>query len=179
MRDPEVDLWAEDEVHFQQHGSRCRMWIAPEIADPVVWHEPTRKSVGYFGAVRLCDGKLVYRREDHKFNAESFLEFLKQLKLSACRSGRRVIVVLDNAPYHHGKFHKEWRELHCEQFQLDFLPPYSPELNPIERVWKLTRRKCLHNVHFQQLSELTHAVENQLTIWSKPNQPLRLLCAIT
>jgi len=179
MRDPEVDLWAEDEVHFQQHGSRCRMWIAPEIADPVVWHEPTRKSVGYFGAVRLCDGKLVYRREDHRFNAESFLEFLKQLKLSACRSGRRVIVVLDNAPYHHGKLHKEWRELHCEQFQLDFLPPYSPELNPIDRVWKLTRRKCLHNVHFQQLSELTHAVENQLTIWSKPNQPLRLLCAIT
>jgi hypothetical protein len=40
-----------DEVHFQQHGSRCRMWIAPEIKDPVLLHHPTRKSVGYFGAV--------------------------------------------------------------------------------------------------------------------------------
>jgi len=179
MRDPGVDLWAQDEVQFQQHGSRCRMWIAPEIADPVVWHEPTRKSVGFFGAVRLRDGKLVYRRENYKFNAESFLEFLKQLKLSACRSGRRVIVLLDNAPYHHGKLHKEWRELHCQQFRLDFLPSYSPELNPIERVWKLTRRKCLHNVHFQQLSELTDAVETQFSLWRNPNQPLRLLCAIT
>lgn len=47
--DPDVDLWALDEVHFQQHGSRCRMWIAPEDSDPIVMHEPTRRSVGYFG----------------------------------------------------------------------------------------------------------------------------------
>ena len=73
------------------------MWIAPETIDPVVLHQPTRKSVGYFGAVRLRDGKFAYRREDHKFNAETFLAFLKQLKQSACRSGRRVVVLLDNA----------------------------------------------------------------------------------
>ena len=29
MADPAVDLWASDEVHFQQHGSRCRMWVPP------------------------------------------------------------------------------------------------------------------------------------------------------
>jgi hypothetical protein len=74
------------------------MWIAPEIIDPVVLHQPTRKSVGYFGAVRLRDGKLAYHREDHKFNAETFLVFLKQLKQTACRSGRRVVVLLDNVP---------------------------------------------------------------------------------
>jgi len=179
VQDSGVDLWAEDEVHFQQHGSRCRMWIAPEITDPVVFHQPTRKSVGYFGAVRLRDGKFAYHREGHKFNAETFLVFLKQLKQTTCRSGRRVVVILDNARYHHGKLHKDWRALHCEQFQLHYLPPYSPELNPIERVWKLTRRKCLHNVHFEELSQVTHAVENQFTIWSKPNQALRQLCAIT
>ena len=74
-KDPGVDLWAEDEVHFQQHGSRCRMWIAPETTDPVVFHQPTRKSVGYFGAVRLRDGKFAYRREDCRFNAEPFSFF--------------------------------------------------------------------------------------------------------
>jgi hypothetical protein len=51
MQDDSVDLWATDEVHFQQHGSRCRMWIPPEIKDPVLLHAPTRKSVGHFGAV--------------------------------------------------------------------------------------------------------------------------------
>jgi hypothetical protein len=50
MRDPAVDLWALDEVHLQQHGSRCRMWVPPETKDPVVYNHPTRRSVGYFGA---------------------------------------------------------------------------------------------------------------------------------
>src|SRR5215471_17255705 len=63
MSDDRVDLWATDEVHFQQHGSRCRMWIPPEVKDPILLHAPTRKSVGYFGAVRLRDGRLVFRRE--------------------------------------------------------------------------------------------------------------------
>jgi hypothetical protein len=62
-RNEDIDLWAMDEVHFQQLGSRCRMWIPPETTDPVLLHHPTRKSVGYLGAVRLRDGKLVYRRE--------------------------------------------------------------------------------------------------------------------
>src|SRR5580692_10565102 len=59
MQDANVDLWATDEVHFQLHGSRCRMWIPPEIKDPVLLHAPTRKSVGYFGGVRLRDGRFV------------------------------------------------------------------------------------------------------------------------
>src|ERR1700737_3135326 len=36
MEDETVDLWATDEVHFQQHGSRCQMWIPPETKDPVL-----------------------------------------------------------------------------------------------------------------------------------------------
>src|ERR1700760_1494068 len=66
--EPDVDLWALDEVHFQQHDSRCRMWVAPEIKEPVLLHAPTRKSVGYFGAVRLRDGKFIYAREEEKFH---------------------------------------------------------------------------------------------------------------
>jgi hypothetical protein len=41
----QFDLWAMDEVHFQQYGSRCRMWIPPEVKDPVLQRHPTRKSV--------------------------------------------------------------------------------------------------------------------------------------
>jgi len=68
MGDDSVDLWALDEVHFQQQGSRCRMWVPPEIKDPVVYHHPTRKSVGYFAAVRLRDGQLLFRRETGRFS---------------------------------------------------------------------------------------------------------------
>lgn len=61
--DGRFDVWAVDEVRFEQHGSACRMWIPPEVNDPVVLHHPTRKGIGYFGAVRIRDGKFICPRE--------------------------------------------------------------------------------------------------------------------
>ncbi|MCE2504160.1 MAG: transposase [Chlorobi bacterium] len=52
---------------------------------------------------------------------------------------------LDNATYHHPKVHKHWRSQAKSRFALEFRSPYSPDLSPIERVWKLTRRKATHN----------------------------------
>jgi transposase len=117
------------------------MWIPPEVKDPVLLHHPTRRSVGYFGAVRLSDGRFFYRREDDRFNAVSFWAFLKDLRRISNRRGRRVVVITDNAKYHHARLHKQWRHDRQDHFALDYLPPYSPDLNPIERVWKLTRRR--------------------------------------
>jgi len=168
-----------DEVRFQQHGSRCRMWIPPEIRDPVLLHYPTRKSVGYWGAVRLRDGRFVYRRETDSFNAQTCQDFLAQLlQASRCR-GRRTMVIADNAKYHHAKLHELWRQNQAERFALDFLPSYSPELNPAERIWKLTRRKRLHNCYFPSLDAVIVAVEAQFNLWASPNDTLRRLCAIT
>jgi transposase len=179
MRDDTVDVWALDEVHFQQQGSRCRMWVPPESRDPVVFHHPTRNSVGYFAAVRIRDGKFLFRRETGRFNGESFWAFLQQFRNASSPAHRRVITISDNAPYHHSRVHKCWREHQAPQFALDFLPPYSPELNPIERVWKLTRRLCLHNRYFGLLDGVMAAVEDQFSQWTEPNHTLRRLCAIT
>ena len=179
MADPAVDLWATDEVHFQQHGSRCRMWIPPETKDPVLLHAPTRQSVGYFAAVRLRDGRFQYCRETDKFNGVTFFAFLKSLRSASIRAGRRVVVITDNAKYHHANLHKQWRQDHAADFALDYLPPYSPELNPIERVWKLTRRRCLHNQYFPRLDDVITAVEAEFDQWARGNETLRRLCAIT
>src|SRR5208337_5310152 len=70
--DDRFDVWAVDEVRFEQHGSACRMWIPPEVTDPVLLHHPTRKGIGYFGAVRIRDGKFIYCREEESFNGETF-----------------------------------------------------------------------------------------------------------
>jgi hypothetical protein len=113
MQDASVDLWATDEVHVQPHGSRCRMWIPPEIKDPVLLHAPTRKSVGYFGAVHLRDGRFVFRLETGKFNGPSFFQFLQQLRPTSRGTGRRVVVITDNAPYHHSRLHLPWRDKHA------------------------------------------------------------------
>ena len=73
----------------------------------------------------------------------------------------------------------EWRTQQAAEFTLDFLPPYSPELNPIERIWKLTRRLCPHNRYFGFLDSVVDAVEAQFADWTKPNDTLRRPCAIT
>src|SRR5271165_5165974 len=130
-RDPDVDLWALDEVHFQQHGSRCRMWVPPEVRDPVCRHAPTRKLISYFGAVRIRDGRLVTSKPEGRFDAQTCWSFLRQLRRRSRRRGRRVIVIIDNARYHHATLHAEWRRLQVPGFILLFLPPYSPNLNPI------------------------------------------------
>ena len=155
------------------------MWIPPETKDPILLHAPTRRSVGYFGAVRLRDGRFFFQRETDKFNAATFWDFLKALYRTSTASERRVVVITDNARYHHARLHRDWREQHADRFALDYLPPYSPELNPIARVWKLTRRLCLHNCYFPALGEITLSVENQFASWSRGNITLRRLCAIT
>jgi len=168
-----------DEVHFQQHGSRCRMWVPPECKDPVLQHAPTRKSVGYWGAVRIRDGRFVYRRETDTFNAKTCWDFLQQLDNASRTRDRKVVVIADNAKFHHAVLHQEWRVNRERSFALDFLPPYSPELNPTERIWKLTRRLAVHNQYFPSLDDVIGAVETEFDRWAEPNETLRRLCAIT
>ena len=155
------------------------MWVPPETKDPILLHHPTRRSVGYFAAVRIRDGRFFFRRETDKFNAVTFGDFLRRFRRISRRGSRRVVVITDNAKYHHARLHKEWRSQHEADFTLDYLPPYSPELNPIERVWKLTRRLCLHNRYFAHLEEVIAAVEAEFQGWSRSNNTLRRLCAIT
>lgn len=166
-----------DEVHFQQSGSPCRMWVPPETRDPILLHHPTRRTVGYFNAIRLRNGKFFFRRETEKFNAVTYWRFLCHLWAASARAGRRVGVITDNAKYHHVLIHRDWREQHADCFALDYLPAYSPELNPIERVWELTRRRCLRNRYFAHLDEVIQAVENEFAHWIKLKRTLRRLCA--
>ena len=172
------DIWSFDEVLFQQQGTRCRMWIPPEVKNPIVLQQPGRKSVGYFGAVRLRDGKFVYTREMDSFNAITTWDFLKKLYDEAIVPRKQVVVIIDNAKYHHAIMHKNWREEKDSNFHLEFLPPYSPELNPIERVWKLTRRRALHNKFFPTLESLYSTAEKTFDTWKEASEDLHRLCRI-
>lgn len=152
------------------------MWVPPEIRDPVVLHAPTRKSVACFGAVSLETGRFV-RQFCGVFNAETFAAFLRQL-LRHRRPGKRMVVVLDNATYHHAVALKPLLRRYRRELGLLFLPPYSPKLSPIERVWKLARRLAMHNRYFAALSDVLQAVDACFRRWHNPNEVLRRLCCI-
>ena len=169
-------MWSLDECHFQQHGSRISMWVPPDNKDPVLTMAPTRKSVSLFGAVNLSNGKFRMQLEA-RFDACTFQKFLEYLLRSRSHS-KKMVILLDNARYLHAKILKPALKKWEKHIKLVFLPPYSPDLNPIERVWKLTRRLCTHNRYFAKLDELTDAVLQQHRNWEKPNETLRRLCCI-
>lgn len=152
------------------------MWVPPEEHDPVVMHEPTRRSISLFGAVNLRSGRML-SMICSTFDAASFEAFLGHLDVHRNRR-RRMRIVLDNAAYHKAADLQPALRTLRPRLQLDYLPPYSPELNPIERVWKLMRRLRLHNRYFPTLDDLTKQVSDQLAIWGKPNPVLRRLCCI-
>jgi transposase len=113
------------------------------------------------------------------FDAQTCWDFLRKLERHTRQSGREAVVIIDNARYHHAVLHAPWRRQVEDHFHLHFLPPYSPELNPIERVWKLIRRCCLHNQYFPTLDHVVSAIQPRLEAWSRPNCTLRRLCGIT
>ena len=152
------------------------MWVPPEETDPVVLHAPTRQSVAVFGAVRPADGHRVVDRAN-PFNTDSFRSFLQHLLRHRCPT-RQMVVIVDNAKYHHAKALAPWLSRHHDVLRLDYLPPHSPDLNQQERVWKVTRRLVTHNEYFAQLEPLIAAVLRQFALWDRPNAILHKLCAL-
>ena len=79
MANDTVDLWALDEVHFQQQGSRCRMWVPPETKGTHCVSSSDAQERRLFCRRASADGQFLFRREAGRFNGETFWEFLKAI----------------------------------------------------------------------------------------------------
>ncbi len=116
-----------------------------------VLSQPVRRSAKVFGALSLSYNPRFSFAFAERFNAKTFLRFLKRL---VNNSKRKILMVLDNVRYHHARLVQEWVEANSDRIELHFLPPYSPEFNPIENLWRLTKRATTHNRHFATLKDL-------------------------
>ena len=76
-------------------------------------------------------GKTRWMIIDEAFDAEKFIEFLAALVKDA---GKKVFLILDNLRVHHSKLVKAWAAERADQIELFYLPSYSPQLNPEERL---------------------------------------------
>jgi len=110
-----------------------------------------RKTAHVYGAIALDDARFTYQFAP-VFNGHTFHLFL-QLLVRRYR-GRKVFVVLDNGPAHWlDDAGRRWLAANRHRIELHRLPPYSPELNPIEGVWKATRLRTTHNRFFPTVDE--------------------------
>jgi len=172
MKDPTIQLWAEDEVHFQRHSSLTRMWSL-KGQQPHVLSASTRQKVGFFGAINLGTGRLLTKKAS-TFNADTFGVFLRYL-LQHTRG--KIFLILDNATWHRARDLRDFFAKNQNRLVRIFLPTYSPELNPIERVWRIARRQVTHNRYFRSMEDLEIALTSHFAKWQKPNNTLRVLCA--
>ena len=110
-----------------------------------------RKSVKILGAIELWDTRFHYR-QDTVFNAIPYFAFLEQLARRYRRCG--AILIQDNASYHKDADVWKWFAANRHWLEVHQLPPYSPELNPTERLWQHTRKNGTHNRYFATRAEL-------------------------
>lgn len=116
-----------------------------------------RKEV--MGAVNLRSGKFIYTIVK-KRGSQTFLDFLKYLKKIYPK--RKVYLVCDNGPIHRGKILKPWLEQNASKLELVFLPSYSPQFNPIERLWKQIKQNHFHGVLFQTKPDFDRTLKKAL-----------------
>ena len=140
----------EDEASFWLDGTLHQTW-ARIGAQPRVDTFGMRKTAHVFGAISLEEKPRFLYQFAPVFNGHTFLDFLK---LIARRSRRKVFLVIDNAPFHNlGAKGKAWLAANRNRIELARLPPYSPEFNPIEGVWKQTKKRTTHNTFFRTADE--------------------------
>ena len=98
--------------------------------------------------------EIVTRYDDKHVNTYSITDVLFKL-LDKYPHAKNIYVILDNAAYHHAKVVKGLFEK--TRIQLLFLPPYSPNLNLIERLWRFFHKKVTAFKHYKTFHQFKDA----------------------
>lgn len=116
----------------------------------------TQKWIHIFGAYNWRTDEVIAMRADQK-NTNAFCDFIEYLMTS--HSGERpVVIVLDNASYHHSAASEAMLAYFEDRSMTVWLPPYCSTLNPIERFWRFLKEQACSNHLFKSLDALVDSV---------------------
>jgi transposase len=90
-----------------------------------------------------------------RFNGAGYVEFLKQL---LARFDAPIILIEDGAPYHRSREVNHFHAEHAQRLTIELLPAFSPEYNPIEKLWRNTKKEATHLKYFNTFDELRASV---------------------
>jgi transposase len=127
-----AELYFGDEAGVRNDYHSGTTW-APVGQTPVVYTTGRRASVSMLSAISLT-GDISFEVTTGMVDSQVFINFRR--KLMGDVGDKKTFLVLDNATYHVSKMTREFVEKTEGRLTLFFLPPYSPELNPDELVWK-------------------------------------------
>lgn len=122
---------------------------APIGQTPLLTEQATRKHLSVIGAVTPV-GQLLTSRQAETLRGVDAVRFLQHLERQL---GGKLLVYWDGGSIHHGEALQEWLAAH-PGVEIERLPAYAPELNPVEGVWNELKRKDLANASCLDLPEL-------------------------
>ncbi len=128
-----------------------------------------------FGSLDIRTGKVTVNFAD-KGNYQTFKNHLKKV-LWEYRHSTKIIMILDNVRFHHAKLLKPFLQKR-HKLHFIYLPAYSPDLNPIERVWWYMRKKITHNRYIESLNERKIKFWKLFSHFQKTNEFITDLCKI-
>lgn len=113
--------------------------------------------------------------EEEKYDAVTFKKFL--VKVLAHYPTGKIVMILDNARIHHAKYLQDFLEENEDRLELIFLPPYSPQLNLIEGLWKWLKESVINNVFFPSVQKIVLKVrEFILDVNKRRDEVIDRLC---
>ena len=169
-------------MHFQQQTSVTSKWCKTG-SKPKVKSFPGKSKISYSGFV-IPDTGVLFTKSPDKFDYLTSIESVRAF-LEDCPvpTGKKYAIVMDNAPWHKKMYRLIVTENRDEYSDIRdkvvfiLLPPYLPDLNPIEQVWRITRRENTHNVFFDSIDSLKSVVDHAFAQWHTPNDQLHMLCS--
>jgi len=145
-----------DAAHMVLAPFLCWLWCFSRV---FIKAPAGRKRVNVLGAVNALTQHIHFTTKHTYINAVAIVEFLHQVRLYYL-DFKPIYIVLDNARYQHCNWVKEVAlQLNIK---LLFMPPYSPNLNIIERLWRFLKKKCLYAQYYETFDEFKNAIVNTL-----------------
>jgi transposase len=126
----------EDECGASLTPAVRRTW-APKGKTPILRHCFNRKKISMAAALAYrSDGgraRLYFQTTSESYNEDKLMDFLRQLHRHF--PGQQVMLLWDGLPGHHGRKMKEYIAGQGRWLEVERLPAYAPELNPVEKMW--------------------------------------------
>jgi transposase len=124
-----------------------------------------RQRFNVLGALNAVTKELITITNDTYITSSQVCELLREI---AKKATLPVTLVLDNARYQ--RCHLVMALAKELEIELLFLPPYSPNLNLIERLWKFVKKECLYSIYYENFALFQHAIRTALTSTSPAHQ---------
>ncbi len=151
----------EDEASFAQWGSLSYTW-APVGKTPTIKTSGKRKNYKVFGAIDYHTGQFFHKCYEGRLNSESYEVFIQGiLDSTKCH----IILIHDGASYHKSAAINQFYNKNEERLSVFRLPSYSPDYNPIEKLWKKVKEKGTHLHYFPTFESLKSKVHQSLELF--------------